>query len=373
MYRYLMIVVLSVLAITPVAAEEKSGYFDFNNDRFLSGTTAVQNAVGVDDLFMAGATVRSQKDITGSAHLAGRRVISSGAVGGDAYIAGMDVSLDGKVAGDATISGYNVQIGDVGGDLRVSAANLIISGTISGYAIVAGDDVRFESVIEGDVSLTAQDVEFTEDARIEGTLFIYEEQAGETKIPVQVIPADRVERRDASEWSEFDGEIKIWNWRHALGEFFTEVLLVAIIAVLIAVFVPKKLAELRRTMHTQPLRNLWFGFLALSAIAGSTIILVMTGIGLLLAPATVLIALLSTFAGYVIGAYAVGVGLLLLIKRPEPDGIGTRALAAGVGALVVASIALIPFLGWLFVLAVALTGAGSITIQLFRPKFFTTA
>lgn len=370
MDRYLLSAIILMIAVTPLAAEEKKSHFDFNKDRFLAGTTTVQDADGVDDLFMAGETVRSEKDITGSAHLAGRKIISTGAVGGDAYLAGMDVSLDGKVAGDVTVSGYNVNVGEVAGDLRISGANLTISGPVSGYVLVAGDDVRFESVIQGDVSLAARDVEFANGAQIAGTLTIYEEQVGALDVPAEVVSEDRVERREIADWSDTAKEGGVWTWRGALSSFFTGVILIAGIAALIAAFVPKRLAELRRNILDQPSRSLIIGFLSLSAVIGSTIVLMITGIGLLIAPATLILALLSAFAGYVVGAYAIGVGLLLLINRPEPDSFGTRAVAAGVGALVVASIALIPLLGWLFVMMVALAGAGSIGIWLFQPKFF---
>jgi len=370
MYRYLLSAIILIMAIHPLAAEDKETYYDFEKDRFMAGATVVQDAEGVDDLFMAGETVRSKEDITGSAHLVGRKIISTGVIGKNAYLAGMDVSLDGKVAGDATVSGYNVNVGEVAGDLRISGANLTISGPVSGYVLAAGDEVRFESAIQGDVSLTARDVEFANGARIAGKLTIYEEQKGALNVPAEVIAEDRIERREIAEWSDAAQKSGMWSWRRALTSFFTGVLLIAGIAALIAAFVPTKLAELRRNILDQPSRSLIVGFLTLSAVIGSTIVLMMTGIGLLIAPATLILALLGAFAGYVVGAYAVGVGLLLLIKRPEPDSFVTRALAAGIGAFVVAVIALIPLLGWLFVMMVALAGAGSIGIWLFRPKFF---
>lgn len=373
MFRYLLVAILVVFAITPLAAVEKKGYFDFNKDRFLAGITAIQDTEGVDDLFMAGETVRSEQDITGSAHLAGRKVISKGAVGGNAYVAGMDISLDGKVAGDATVSGYNVQVGEMKGDLRISGANLTISGPVSGYALIAGDEVRFESVIKGDVSLTARELNFADGAKIEGKLTVYEKQTGEVDIPSQLIPADRVDRRNISEWSQATKEMEFWDWRRALIKFLVGVIVVAGIAALIAAIVPQKLADLRRDILNRPFRTLWFGILAESVIAGLTIILMMTVIGLLLAPATVLFALVCGFAGYVVAAYAFGVALLTSVGQQEPNSVGSRALAAGVGALAVGLIALIPFIGWLFVLALALTGVGAIAVWLFKPKFFTSA
>ena len=57
----------------------------------------------------------------------------------------------------------------------------------------------------------------------------------------------------------------------------------------------------------------------------------------------------------------------------EPDSIADRATAAGVGALTAGIIGLIPFLGWLFVLALVLAGLGAITIRTIRPAFFADA
>ncbi len=370
MFRLLLAAIILTLTTGSPVAQDKKGAFDFGGDRFLAGGTVVHDKPGVDDLFMAGETVRSEQAITGSAHLAGRKVIVKGPIGGDAYLVGMDVSLDGKVAGDATVSGYHVEVGEVAGDLRASGANLTISGPVSGYALVAGDEVQFNSVIKGDVSLTAREVDFAKGARIEGKLTVYEQKPGELDIPVDMVSEDRVERREVSEWSEVTKELEIWDWRDALTSFLTGVAIITIVAALIAAFVPQKLAQLRRTILDRPFRTLWFGILAESVIIGSTVLLIMTVIGWLLAPATVLTALVVGFAGYVVAAYAVGVGLLLATGRSEPDSIGSRALAAGVGALVVGLIALIPFIGWIFVLAVSLAGVGSIAIWLFRPRFF---
>ena len=362
--------IVILLAISPVAAQENKDAFDFGNDSFRAGGTVVFDAPGTDDLFMTGETVRGEADIAGSAHLAGRKVTMAGAVGGDAYLAGMDVTLEGQVAGDATLAGYDVRVGDVGGDLRISGAKLAVRGTVSGYALIAGDEVQIDAIIAGDVNLTARDLDFTDDARIEGQLTIYEEEPGKLEIPASVVPEDRIERRKISEWEEGSRHLKVWDWRSAVGKFLVGVIVVALLASLIAAIVPQTLAEMRRGVLDRPFRNLWFGFLTQSAVVGSAILFAMTVVGLVLSPAAVLLALIGGFAGYVVAVYAFGVGLMLAFGRPEPDSIGERALAAGIGALVAGIIALIPLLGWLFLLALVFSGIGAITMRLFRPGFF---
>lgn len=368
MYRFLLVAIMMVLAIAPSWAQETQSSFEFNKDRFLAGPTVVQDKVGMDDIFMAGETVESKQDITGSAHLAGRKVISRGVIGGDAYLTGMDITLNGKVTGDVTVTGYTVQIGEVAGDVRVTGANLTLSAPVSGYALISGKDVKFQSVVKGDVNLRADDVVFTNDARIEGQLIVYEEKAGETEVPAQVIAEDRIERRDISEWSDADKEDEAKGWLSKVFGVFKSVLFITVLAALIAAVRPQKLAELRQSILAQPLRNLLFGLLAIAVLLGSTILFLITGIGFRLALVSILIAALGAFMGYAIGAYAIGVKALQHTNRPLPNSLGAKTIAAGVGALVVSVIALIPYLGWIVILAVTLLGAGSIAIRLFRPK-----
>lgn len=375
MVRYFLTVVALLFAVHPLSADDdKESHFTLGKDAYLAGTTVVHDRAGVDDLFMAGNNVRSNQAISGSLHLAGRKIHAVGAVGGDAYVAGFDISLTGKVAGDVTASGYYVTIGEVGGNLRVSGADVTLAGPVSGYALVSGDDVTIEGIINGDLMLSAEDVEFSESARIDGKLILYEEEAGDISVPPGLVPEDRIERRDIAELSEAAADLELWDWRDAFIELLEWVLIITVVAALIASFAPNKLGDLRRNILAKPSRSLLFGFLTLSALVGAAIVLIVTGfgIGVLFALISLVVALLVAFAGYVVGAYAVGVWLLMLVRKREPDNFAARVLAAVMGVLVVALIALIPILGWLFVMFVALIGAGSISILLFRPAFFAT-
>jgi hypothetical protein len=148
---------------------------------------------------------------------------------------------------------------------------------------------------------------------------------------------------------------------------------VTVLAAILAALIPAKLAQMRATFLARPLRSFWFGFLTLSAATGTTVVLAMSLIGLLATPLSVFLAILIGLAGYIVGAYALGVGLLGLIGRADPGAWIERALAAAVGAVVIAAIGLVPFVGWLVVLAVTLTGLGALFIVLFRPRFYSEA
>ena len=373
MHRALLAAALLLAVAVPSAAEEAKGIITHGNDSYLAGRDVVFDRAGTEDLFAAGEIVRGQADIGGSAHLAGRRVTMTGAVGGDAYLAGMDLALEGPVAGDATLAGYNVSVTGVGGNLRMSGGNLSIGGPVSGYALIAGETVRIGGEIAGDAIITASDLTFAENARIGGQLTLFEEAPGALEIPANVVPEERIVRRDVSEWEDAAKGVELWNWQALLGRFLTGVLVVSALATLIAAVIPQTLAELRRGLLERPFRNLLFGFLTQSVFAGAAIILLMTVIGIIASPAAILAVVIAGFAGYIVAVYAFGVGLLLAIGRPAPTSIGTRALAAGLGAATVGIIALVPFLGWLFFLVLMLAGVGAITLKALRPAFFVAA
>lgn len=340
------------------------------DDQFIGGPEAAHNAIGTDDLFMSGDTIKSDSDISGSAHLAGRKILVSGAVGGDAYVAGMDIELSGPVTGDATLAGYDVTVGNVGGDLRVTAQKVTLTGEITGYTLVKGGRVTFDSQVQGDVSLMARQVEFSESAQIDGNLILFEDEVGETEIPANVIAADRIERRPAPGSGGAVEQLGIWDRDHPVMKFITRLVFVGIVTGLIAALIPIAATRLRQSALGRPLSTLFLGFLALSTSIGAAIVLMISGIAFILVPIPLLVAFVGALAGYMLGVYVVGIGTLSAFGKPMQDNMYARVLAAGAGALVATIISRIPVLGWLGTLTITLIGLGALAVWLFRPKFF---
>ena len=362
---------IACLVAMPAWAEDDSAQFDFGGDAFRAGMSVTHDAAGADDLFMAGDRVTGRADITGSAFFAGRKVTMAGAIGGDVYAAGEEVAIQGDVSGDASLLGRTVSVERVGRDLRVAASELQVGGNIGGNAIITGGDVAFDAAVGGDVTLAARSVDWGERASIAGRLIVHEEILGDLEIPERVASIDRIERRETEgRGVERQDGARRPHWRSSIGDFLFEVIMVAVLAVLIAALLPTRLAEMQRRVLARPIHTLWLGFLSLSAVIGASILLTITIIGLPLVAVLVLLAFLCTIAGYAIAVYVLGVRLLLAMGRPEPDSIGSQGIAAGTGAAAAAVIGLIPFLGWLFAIVLALAGIGAITVQSIRPAFF---
>lgn len=371
--KKLLIAVLSGVFLSTAWPSTAQTAVDLGRDKFLRGANPVHESTGTDDLFMSGDRVKSTSSILGSAHLAGRNIVLDGSVAGDLYAAGMDVTISAPIEGDATLAGYSVTVSDVGGDLRVAAKNLTLTGQVAGYSVVSGEHVKFESQVKGDVHLTARDVEFSESAQIEGTLTVFEYEIGETEIPESVVAADRVERRPVSGSEAAAEALEMWDRDHPLMKFIIRLLLITFIVGLIAASMPKVAAKVRQTTFHRPLSTLWLGFLALSAAIGSAIVLMLTGVAFVLVPVSLLVAFVGGLAGYLIGVYLVGIGVLTLLRRAPTEQVSARVLAACSGALVATLLSRVPVLGWVGTLTILLVGLGGIAVLLFRPKFFVTA
>ena len=195
------------------------------------------------------------------------------------------------------------------------------------------------------------------------TLHVYENERDPLELPGFVLDNATVERHAMEEFPE---EPRSFILKSFLGGVIT----IAIIAALLAAVAPNRLADMRRSLLARPFRALWVGFLGLSVLTGAGFITALTLVGLILTPAFLLLAALAAFAGYIVGAYSLGVGLLLAIGMDEPDTLLIRAGAALLGALSAAIIALAPFLGWLFVVVLILAGVGVLIQTIFRPRFF---
>jgi hypothetical protein len=357
-----LILILSTLLATAAFADDDAA-FRFGDDVFIAGQTLQHSTVGTDDVFAAGQRVRVSESVTGSVHVIGQNLSLLGDIGGDLYAMGQEVTVEGAIAGDASLAGQDIVINaSIGEDLRTVGASVVISAPVAGYAIIAGEKVRINGAISGDVALTAETVIFGDEARIDGSLTVYEDETGELEIPATVISEDRITRLEVSEWEDESFPVGVPSFREMVRRFLGGVVAVTLLAALAAALIPEQLADMRRRSLEAPFRTLGIGFLALSAVVGSVFVVAITLVGLILVPAILLLAVVGVLFGYVVGAYAFGVGLLLLIGQDEPESLAERVIAAATGALVAGVVGLVPFLGWLFVVGLSLTGLGAIVL-----------
>lgn len=357
--------VASALA-APAAAQNNPQAFDFAGDVYRLGGDVVFAGPDGRDAFLAGERVDLAGPIAGSAHLAGRRVSTSGAVGGDLYAAGADVRIAGPVTGAASVAGYDLTVeASIGGNLRAAGYRIDLRGPVAGGALLTGDQVEISSVIAGDAAITADELIFGEGARVDGRLTLFEEEGRTLAVPASVAPPERIDRRVMADGRMTD--VIGRGWAAVIAGTIVGALVLALIVTLAGAIFPRKMARLGGILSGWPLRSLGAGFLAQSALVGGAIMLALTVIGLVLAPFALVASVLLAFCGYVSIVYLIGVWIVTRTGALEPDTFPEHAIAGLCGAVAATLLALIPFIGWLVLLALSFAGAGAIAIATFRP------
>jgi hypothetical protein len=368
MIRALLAAML-VAAAGPAAGQDRDAPFRIGDDMFRAGTSVVHDTEGVDDLFAAAEMGEIAAPLTGSAYLAGRRVAVGAEVGGDLHAAGADVTVSAPVAGDATLGGYDVTVAaPVSADLRAAARNLRLSADVGGTALVAAESVDLDAAIAGDAEIAADSVTFGDGASVGGRLVLVGEQGRLAEVPPSVAPPERVEHREIAA-GHAPAPDRPRGWLALASGMLGTVLVVTALATLAAVVAPHGVERLRAIADERPFRTFWIGFLALATLLGASILLVLTLIGVFVAPAVLVAAFVLAVLGYVLAVYLTGRAVWSWIGQLPPDSFWERALTALIGAVLVALIALVPFVGWLAVLVLTLTGLGALTVAVLRPEF----
>ncbi|MBP7001444.1 hypothetical protein [Amaricoccus sp.] len=354
-------------ALAPAAAQEKEDAFDFAGDVFRAGGSAVFAGPEAHDAFLAGERVELSGPITGSAHLAGRRIEVTGAIGGDLYAFGADVRLAAPVAGAAAVAGYDVAVeGAVGGNLRAAGAHVEVKAPVGGGALLTGGRVDLAAPVAGDARITSDDIVFGEGARVDGTLTLVQEAGREVEVPASVAPPERIARQVATG----HGMIGMAGpgWFAIIAGLLLGVVVLAVLAMLAPTIAPHRTERLRLIAGEAPFRTLGAGFLALSALLGSAVLLALTLIGIVVAPVALVAAGILGTLGYIVAVYLLGTWMLTRAGGLVPDTFPEYALAGVVGAVVATLLSLLPFVGWFVMLALTLVGAGAIAISIVRPR-----
>jgi hypothetical protein len=152
------------------------------------------------------------------------------------------------------------------------------------------------------------------------------------------------------------------GWLAIAAGLLLGALFLAALATAVAAIAPRKMARLSAIVADGPFRALGAGFLTQAALIGGAFLLMVTIIGIVVAPFAVLAAVLLGLLGYVVAVYLLGAWVVIRAGAHEPDTFPEYVLAAVVGALIATLLSFLPFLGWLAMLALTFVGVGAIAI-----------
>lgn len=271
-----------------------------------------------------------------------------------------NVRVEGTVEGDVSSGTGNVLVeGAVDGDIKAGRGNVTIKAPVNGNVNAGLGDVRIDAPVDGDVDVGHGDVYLGSEARVDGDL-----RCASGKIephPDAVVNGNTL----SGMTSDFRGDPGPSRLLGLVGWMFAALALVGG-TVLAAVLMPGPLGSAIRQLEAAPVFSLGLGIGSLPAAVALTIMLAVSVVGspliLLLLPAYFGLALFGT----VVVSFSVGRRLLFATGRHR----GGNALAAIVGALLVAAVYAIPFVGHLLFFLLTLLGLGATILALFarRPR-----
>jgi cytoskeletal protein CcmA (bactofilin family) len=249
--------------------------------------------------------------------------------------------------------------GEVRGDVDAGFGDVKIEGPVEGDVNAGFGDVYVNAPVNGDVSVGQGDVDLGPDAAISGNL---ECESGEITGNEAAVQGHTMAKGMAFDFDESHGPgiLGFIGWLFAALAF-------AACAVLAAMLAPGPLGAAARRVEDSAGRSFVYGLVSLPVFFVLCVVLAVTVIGipllLLLVPAY--LALL--FFGALVAAFFLGTRVLMVTGRYRVG----NALAAVVGAMILAATTFIPVLGDLLLYALTLLGTGAAILALFsrrRPR-----
>ncbi|MEZ5726767.1 MAG: polymer-forming cytoskeletal protein [Burkholderiaceae bacterium] len=327
-------------------------------DRFFAGSTVRVSDPVPGDLIVTGGTIDVSADVAGDALVFGGRVRIDRSVAGSVYAAGGQFTLAGRVGGNARVLGGQHQIergSRIDGNLSIGGAQVRIEGDVGGYVQAGGGTLYIDGIVGGDVLAGGGSIELGPRAHVKGRLRYGSGDA------IQRDPAARVDggieklagaqamaaaHRDAEQGSRAGAVV--WT----LG-------LMVLAAILVA-WLPARWRRIGDALRATPGAAALTGFITLVCVPVAIVIALVTVIGVPLALLAILAYLALLMVGYLTAGIALGEWGLRRFASAREARTGWRALAAGIGVLVVGLLAAIPFLGAFIALAALLLGVGAL-------------
>ena len=240
--------------------------------------------------------------------------------------------------------------GGVEGDIHSGFGDIEVDGPVDGDVEAGFGNVRINAPVNGDVEAGFGDLDLEEGAQVAGRVYVgHGSRTDHPDAEVHGIQAAGMtfDNDDSSVLEIFSDVI---GWLILTSLFVGAALLLTILA-------PRPLRASARSLETSPGRSFVFGVGSVPVVIVFFVLLAITVVGaLLLVPAYLALLLF----GLLVTAYCLGRKLVLATGRYRAG----DALAAAVGAILVAATLWIPFLGGLIFFALALLGTGAAILAL---------
>jgi cytoskeletal protein CcmA (bactofilin family) len=317
-----------------------------------AGAVVDINATVSGQVYAAGAQVTIDGEVSGDVRAAGGLVEVQGTLGGDGYLAGAVVRFDGNAAKNLNAGGATVAIGSnatITGDLTAGGASVTVAGTIDGATDLSGSAIIFNGTANGTVTASGDEIIVGPTAHINGDLVVRSRTDPVVENGATITGQIRVE--EPRGWWALPG----WLWA-AIG---------AVVIAAGAILTGAILILIGRATFEEGLGNAAFrpissGFIGLATLILLPIvavILMTTVIGLSFGVALLMVLPFLLVAGH--AQVATCIGVWMFDRSGGPRSAGRLILYMIAGAIVIAVVWLIPWVGPIVAFLAMLVGTGA--------------
>lgn len=269
-----------------------------------------------------------------------------------------DIRVDGVVEGDVKAGMGDVVVnGEVEDDIHAGRGDVEVYGPVGGGIEAGFGDVYVDAPVEGDVDVGQGEVHLGSEAQVGGDIAWGSGQIRQH--PSAVVEGNMMTGRG----HDMDPEPDWFGLPNVVGWVFGTAAFVAC-SVLLAVLAPGLLLAAAWRAEESPGWSLALGIGSVPAVVVFAVVLAVSIIGipllLLLAPAY----LAFVFFGALVAANFVGRRVVFATGHYR----GGNAVAAMIGALILAVVYLIPVLGGLLLYGLALFGTGAAILALISRR-----
>lgn len=353
--RYAAAWLTLALALPSSASDTRIQYL--GRDTFVGGAEATLHSRVQGDALLAGGHVLLDATVRGDAVAAGGDVEVRGSVGDDLYAAGGQVRVAAPIAGSARLAGGEIRLlpeASVTRGMSAAGGRIVVDGKISGYAQLAGGSIVIDGRVDGPVEAAGGELRVGPRAVILGSLTYRGPQLAQIDAGAQVKGPIRNVHYEQPRWRQIGLAV--------LGVLACVWLLGwAIVGGLLIALFPLSTRRVTAKARHRPLPALGLGFVVFALAPPGIALLFATLIGIPLALVALVLYLTLLPLGYLAGVAAVSDRLAY--RGATTPTSGRRVALFVVTLIVVMLVGAIPFVGWLAVLVLWLTGLGAVALH----------
>lgn len=333
-----------------------------SGDLVAAGGTVTQNAPVSQDILAAGATVDLKGTVSDDVRAVAGTLVVSGSVAGDIVAAGGTISIsNAQVGGDLTVAGGTVTIhARTNRNARIAGGQVTFGGRVGGELHIRGETVTIDGEIVGPARIGARRIVLGKSAVFRGPVSYWSDE------PVDFGNAqakkDESLRPDSRQARDPTGVARGLAILALLFRLLTAPVTAVVLALLFGSFAVRAAGDLRNS--TGPVLGTGAVFLLMTPAAIVALFVTIIGIPLALvwlAAAGSLALVSHALLGVVLAALYLG------RAGPFERGAGFVAVSA-IAAATLVLLAAIPFVGWLFGIALHLVAAGLVLREFKRLR-----